>query len=144
MALHFSPAPIQSVISAILELSSLLPRLEKILRRVPQLEFLTGAGSSSRAQHSNETASPDWERIRSIAKQIELVQERLGRLDAAVSGLSREVADLSAASRTCSAQLERMEALLAAAERRLQHSNIAMLVVAAAAAAALVSAFVRK
>lgn len=144
MAFSLSPALIQSVISAILELSSLLPRLEKILRRVPQLEFLTGASSFSRAQHSNETASPDWERIRSIAKQIELVQERLGRLDAAVSGLSREVANLSAASRTRTAQLERMEALLVAAKRRLQYSNIAILVVAAAAAAALVSAFVRK
>lgn len=144
MAFSLSPTLIQTVISSIIELSSLLPGLERILRRVPQLEFLTGASSSSRAQHSNETASPDWERIRSIAKQIELVQERLGRLEAAVSGLSREVADLSAASRTRSAQLERMEALLAAAERRLRHSLIAMWLVAAAAAAALVSAFVRK
>lgn len=144
MALHFGPALFMKGISAVLEWSSLLPGLDRIVQWVSQPGFRSGPDSASRHSHSAAGAGTRPDRIESLAVQMQLMQERLGRLDAAVSGLSREVADLSAASRTRSAQLERMEALLAAAERRLWLSNIAMLAVAAASAAALVAAFVRK
>jgi hypothetical protein len=136
VALHFGSALFKEAIPVLLKLSSLLPDLESIVRWMQRKPFLSGADPAATQDQAAPAAGLDPARVAAITEQLQSLQELVTRLDAALSGLSREVAALSAARRTDSERLERMESLLALVERRLRHYQIA---VAVAAAAALVA-----
>lgn len=144
MALHFSPVLIKEGISAALKLSSLLPDLESFVRWVQRKGFLSGTDSVSMHNHPAVRAGLEPEQIHLLASQVRLVQERLERLEAAVSGLSRDVAALSACSRAGSERLERMEGMLGAVERRLRHCFAAMIVGAAVTVTTLAAVLLRR